>query len=55
MALPKIVSITDGTNEVDPASLGWVSARLSIDCPEEELLMTMQGLLQVDLRGGAIV
>jgi len=46
VAPPKIVLLTDGTKEVDPASLGWVNAWLSIDCPEEELLETVQGLLQ---------
>jgi AraC-like DNA-binding protein len=46
VAPPKIVLLTDGTKEVDAASLGWVSAWLSIDCPEEELLGAVQALLQ---------
>ena len=46
VARPKIVLLTDSRKDVDPGSLAWVSARLSIDCPEDELLGTVQGLLQ---------
>ena len=46
LAAPKVVLLTNGTKEVDPASVGCVSAWLSIDCPEEELLVAVQGLLE---------
>jgi AraC-like DNA-binding protein len=43
---PKVVLLTKGPQQIDPASMGCVSAWLSIDCPEEELLGTVQGLLR---------
>jgi AraC-like DNA-binding protein len=45
MAAPKVVVLTNGTKQVNPASIGCVSAWLSIDCPEEQLLGAVQGLL----------
>jgi AraC-like DNA-binding protein len=46
VATPKVVLLTTGPSQVDPASIECVSAWLSIDCPEEELLATVRGLLQ---------
>ena len=42
---PKVVLLTNSAKEVDRAFIGCVSAWLSIDCPEEELLGAVRGLL----------
>lgn len=42
---PKVVLLANGLKQVDPASIGCVSALLPIDCLEEELLEAVQGLL----------
>jgi AraC-like DNA-binding protein len=42
---PKVVLLTNGLKQVDPASIGYVSAWLSIDCLEAELPGAVQGLL----------
>jgi AraC-like DNA-binding protein len=45
---PKVVYLADGSSEVDPATMAQrgVSAWLPIDCPEEDLLAVVQGLLE---------
>jgi len=47
-AIPKVALLTDRAKRVDPSSMGLngVSAWLSIDCPEEELLGAVRELLE---------
>ncbi len=47
-AIPKVALLTDRAKGVDSCSMGFngVSAWLSIDCQEEELLETVRGLLE---------
>lgn len=46
MPASKVVLLTNSAKEVDRAFIKCVSAWLSIDCPEEELLGAVRGLLQ---------
>jgi AraC-like DNA-binding protein len=50
VAARKVVLLKNSAKQVDPVSIGCVSAWLSIDCPEEELLGVVQELLQDALR-----
>ncbi len=52
-AMPKVVLLTHPAKEVNPSSMGLngVSAWLSIDCLEEELLGAVRGLLEDTLPG----
>jgi AraC-like DNA-binding protein len=47
-AIPKVALLTNRAEQVDPSSMGFngVSAWLSIDCREEELLGTVRALLE---------
>jgi len=52
-AIPKVALLTRRAREVDPSSMRFngVSAWLSIDCPEEELLAAVRELLDDALPG----
>lgn len=45
LAAPRVVLLTNHPKQIDAASIGCVSAWLSVHCPEEELLDTVQTLL----------